>query len=124
MHKYLVGAGALTCFLGVAIGALGAHALDQLLQGKAVGWFDTAVQYQLLHGVGLLFCGLLWPVMGRPAAIAGMLMLVGMCIFCGTLYAMAFGAPRWLGMVTPIGGVLLMVAWLLLSVSAVRNGDT
>jgi uncharacterized membrane protein YgdD (TMEM256/DUF423 family) len=102
-------AGALLCGLAVALGALGAHALKAHLSPDALGWWQTAVQYQMVHGLALLAVSLAG--LGRlPAALLG----GGAIVFSGTLCAMALGAPHWLGAVTPLGG-LAMIAGRALS---------
>lgn len=123
MNKILMATGAIACFLGVAFGAFGAHALSAILQGKAVGWYQTAVQYQFIHGLALLICGALGRRFGRGVFVAGVLLIIGMLIFCGTLYAMALGAPVWLGMITPVGGACLLAGWGILIWCTLRCSD-
>lgn len=93
---------AVSAALAVAAGAFGAHAAAGEQQAE---WLRTGGMYQLVHAIAAL------AIMGhaRGAAIA---LLVGAAIFALTLYAMALGAPRWLGAVTPIGGTLLIIGWL------------
>lgn len=93
---------ALSAALAVAAGAFGAHAAAGEQQAE---WLRTGGMYQLVHAVAAL------AIMGRVPGAAWAL-LVGAAIFAVTLYAMALGAPRWLGAVTPIGGTLLIVGWL------------
>ena len=115
-------AAALVCLLAVAFGAFGAHALSGLLQGKTMQWYQTAVQYQFMHGIGMFVCvamAAIFSIMGQlksaaSSSTAGWCLLTGVLIFCGTLYAMALGAPRWLGAVTPLGGLAFLAGWGLL----------
>jgi uncharacterized membrane protein YgdD (TMEM256/DUF423 family) len=93
---------ALSGALAVAAGAFGAHGAT----GQAADWLRTGGQYQLIHAVAALVA-LRWEARG-PA----MLFVAGGAVFAVTLYAMALGAPRWLGAVTPIGGALLIGGWL------------
>ncbi len=93
---------ALSGALAIAAGAFGAHRAE----GVAVEWLRTGGQYQLIHAVAALVA-LKFGVRGVAWAF-----VVGAAIFAGTLYAMAFGAPRWLGAITPIGGTILILAWL------------
>jgi uncharacterized membrane protein YgdD (TMEM256/DUF423 family) len=87
-------------FLGVALGAFGAHAL----KGKVdEDLWRTAVSYQMWHVLAAMIVA---------APLAKNLFLAGVVIFSGTLYALALGAPRWLGAVTPIGGLLLLAGWV------------
>jgi uncharacterized membrane protein YgdD (TMEM256/DUF423 family) len=107
----LVG-GALLAGLGVALGAFGAHALKASLPPHALGWWETAVQYQMWHALGLLVVGTLpKPRLGLPAALLG----GGALLFSCSLYLMALTGERWLGAVTPIGGAAMIAGWALLA---------
>jgi uncharacterized membrane protein YgdD (TMEM256/DUF423 family) len=97
-------------FLGVALGAFGAHALPKDLPPQQLDWWRTAVLYHLVHAVALLAAAR----GGERPGASGWSFVAGVAIFCGTLYAMALGAPRWLGAVTPVGGVAFLAGWLLL----------
>lgn len=94
---------ALSAAIAVAAGAYGAHGAA----GKAAEWLRTGAMYQLVHAVAVLSLG--------RGGTARALLLLGSAIFAGTLYAMAFGLPRWLGAVTPIGGGLMIIGWLWLA---------
>jgi uncharacterized membrane protein YgdD (TMEM256/DUF423 family) len=119
-HRPILIAGASLALLAVALGAFGAHALDGMLGAKAQGWWQTAAQYQMWHAIALIALSAL-PLRGvRPAAL---LLGLGTIIFSGSLYAMALGGWRWLGMVTPLGGMLMLAGWLVLTVAAWRAGD-
>lgn len=111
-------AGALLAALGVALGAFGAHALRGALDATAQGWWQTAVQYQMWHALGLLAIGAARVPGSRLAAL---LLAAGTLIFCATLYLMALGAPRWLGAITPIGGSLMIAGWLVLAWRVARS---
>jgi uncharacterized membrane protein YgdD (TMEM256/DUF423 family) len=109
--------GALSGLLGVGLGAFGAHGLKSVASGEGLAWWETAARYQLFHALALVALGLLQQQ--RPGGdAAGWSFLGGSAIFSGTLYAMALGAPRWLGAVTPIGGVGMLLGWLLLALHA------
>ena len=113
-----VAIGAVWGFLGVAAGTFGAHGLESVAQAeKAAEWWATAVQYHLVHALALVLAGALQrqSETARGPRRAGACFVLGSAIFSGTLYAMALGAPRWLGAVTPIGGVLMLVGWVLLA---------
>jgi uncharacterized membrane protein YgdD (TMEM256/DUF423 family) len=104
--------GAGLAFLGVAAGAFGTHVLEGRLAAEAVEVFDTAVRYQMYHAIGLLFVGVLSERVGRPPFLwAGRLFVVGTAIFSGTLYVLAVTDLKWLGAVTPLGGVCLLGGW-------------
>ena len=112
----LVAAAAGLGFSGVAFGAFGAHALDAQLTDEARGWWTTATTYLLPHAAAALAAGL-----SRRANLGGWLILVGAAIFAGSLYAMALGAPRWFGAITPIGGLSLLAGWAAMALSAFRK---
>ena len=121
MYKTFFAVGALLGCLGVAAGAFGAHALQARLSAEQMEWFELAARYQMVHALALIAAA--WAAQQWPSGLttsAGWLFVAGVLIFCGTLYAMAFGAPRILGAVTPIGGLSLILGWLLLAVAAFR----
>jgi uncharacterized membrane protein YgdD (TMEM256/DUF423 family) len=121
LYKTFFALGALFGCLGVAAGAFGAHALQARLSSDQMEWFELAARYQMIHALALIAAA--WAAQQWPSAFtasAGWLFVVGVLIFCGTLYAMAFGAPRILGAVTPIGGLSLILGWLLLAMAAFR----
>jgi uncharacterized membrane protein YgdD (TMEM256/DUF423 family) len=96
--------------LAVGAGAFGAHGTS----GEAAEWLKTGGQYQLVHAIAALVA------LQLGARGAAWVFLAGAMIFAGTLYLMALGLPRWLGAVTPIGGVLLIAGWLWLAWSGIR----
>ena len=100
-------------FIGVAAGAFGAHGVSD---PKAKAWLETGGHYQLIHALAVFACFVVWRLLEATAAgVAAWLFLIGALIFSGSLYLMAFGGPRILGAVTPIGGVLLLAGWLTLA---------
>ncbi len=110
-------AGAIWGLAGVALGAFGAHGLRSVATEQALAWWETGARYQLVHALALLVLGLLQN--HRPGGdAAGWSFLLGSALFSGTLYVMALGGPRWLGALTPVGGVLMMLGWLLLALRA------
>lgn len=118
MNRPALLAGALLAASGVALGAFGAHGLRGLLHAQALGWWQTAVQYQLLHAVGLIAIAAL-PL--RRTGTVTALLTAGVLIFSGSLYLMALTDARWLGAVTPIGGLAMIAGWLLLAWSAGKH---
>jgi len=105
--------GSMSAFLGVAAGAFGAHALKDTVPPELLIVYETGVRYQLIHAVALLAVGLAAAV--RPAggwAIPIGLFTAGTVLFSGSLYALALSGVRWLGAVTPLGGVCFLVGWL------------
>ena len=122
MEKRFLLIGALFGFLTVALGAFGAHALRGALDDYAYGIFQTAVLYQGLHTAALLATGLLALHLTTPwTNRAGWLFTYGAILFSGRLYLLALTGTRPLGMITPIGGSLLLLAWLSLALAIVRG---
>ena len=113
--RWLVLIGCISAGLGVAAGAFGAHMLKDLLEPNMLAVYDTATRYQMYHGFGLVLSGLVVHVRrDGGAAKAGWLFLAGTLLFCGSLYGVSLLGIRWLGAVTPVGGVLFIVGWLVL----------
>lgn len=112
-----VAAGALLMLLGVMLGAFGAHALQAQLSPRQLASYQTGVQYQMLHAFGLLLVGILAQLTAATPRLrwSARLMLAGILCFSGSIYLMTAGAPRWFGMIAPVGGVSFMAAWALLA---------
>jgi len=108
--------------LGVALGAFGAHALKARLGAEALAVWNTGVQYHLWHALAMVLVGLAAGVIpeGPWLRTAGVLLLAGVVLFSGSLYALALGGPRWLGAVTPFGGAAFILGWAAFAVAAVR----
>ena len=114
--------GALLLAVAVTGGALGAHALRPRLDSASLALWETAVRYLVIGGFGLLVLGLAAPANPHRAwALAGTCLLVGAVVFSGTIGAIALGAPRWLGAVTPVGGLLLIIGFLAMAAAAFRR---
>lgn len=110
---------ALAGFTGVALGAFGAHGLKDRLSAEALGWWETATLYVLVHaGVALALALSQQQGLMRHA---GWAFIVGACLFGGSLYAMALGAPRFLGAVTPLGGLAFLTGWALVAAAMIRR---
>lgn len=112
---------ALSGLMAVAAGAFGAHGVAD---PQAKAWLQTGAHYQLTHALAVFACFMLWRLGASTAQIAAWMFLAGGFVFAATLYLMAFGAPRWLGAITPIGGVLMILAWGLLAYSALMGART
>ena len=99
--------------LAVAFGAFGAHALKARLDAYSLGVFETAVQYQFYHSLALLGVGILLLHQPQVALLrsSGWLFLVGMVLFSGSLYILALSGVKWLGAVTPLGGLAFIAGW-------------
>ena len=108
---------AIAGFIAVAFGAFGAHALESGIGDKQIGWWETATLYLLVHAaLATALSAADAPRFGAAAT----LFLLGAVIFAGTLYAMALGAPRWFGAITPIGGLGMLAGWALVAWAALK----
>lgn len=96
----------------VILGALGAHALHAQLSPRMLDVWHTAVRFQFWHALALAVCALL--PRSHAAQLAGLLLAIGAVLFCGSLYALALGAPHLVGVVTPLGGLALIGGWVAL----------
>jgi uncharacterized membrane protein YgdD (TMEM256/DUF423 family) len=120
--RRLVAAGAVNGFLAVALGAFGAHGLRGIVDASRLAVFETAVLYHGWHALALVATGLAAAHLGgRWLPVAGWLFLTGILLFSGSLYALTLGAPRWLGPVTPVGGIAFLAAWLTLAAAVWRS---
>lgn len=124
MHRTFLALGALLGMLAVAAGAFGAHALESRLTPDRLDVFETAARYQMYHALALV--GVAWAsaaLAGSPSltAAAGWLFVAGILVFSGSLYLLALGGPRWLGAITPLGGLAFMAGWALLGWAALRG---
>jgi len=124
--RALQGLGALLVAAGIAVGALGAHLLKGRLPVDRYAVLETAVLYQLVSALGLLYVGLalehaVQPATRRLLRHGGRLLLAGTLLFAGSLYLLLAGAPRWLGPLTPLGGLALIAGWLLVAVAQARS---
>lgn len=122
MHRTFLAIGASYGLAGVAAGAFGAHLLRGRLPAADLVIFETAVRYQLVHALALLFVALAAGSAPRgPWRAAGWLLAVGTLLFSGSLYGLSLGGARWLGAVTPFGGASFLAAWALVLVEALRG---
>lgn len=121
MRRFAV-LGAFYGALAVALGAFGAHALSSTLDDAAMRTWHTAVEYQLWHALALLLVSLALPASRWQRASASAFAL-GVALFCGSLYALALGAPRLVGTVTPFGGMALILGWTALAWIVLRSGE-
>lgn len=101
--------------IGVAAGAFGAHALRDRLDATSLAAFETGARYHLLHALAAV-AATTWAGSGGGviARRAGWLFVAGVLVFAGTLYGVALGGPRWLGAITPVGGLAFIAGWLML----------
>ncbi len=119
--RLFVRLGAISGFLGVATGAFGAHALRDTVSPESLAVWEKSVRYLFVHALALLGTGVVVPWLGtRAASAAGWSFAIGIVLFCGSLFALALGAPRAWGAVTPFGGVAWLAAWSLLAFASWR----
>jgi uncharacterized membrane protein YgdD (TMEM256/DUF423 family) len=122
MDRLFFSLGALFGGLAVAAGAFGAHTLRARVEPRLLEVFETAARYQMYHALALVAVGWAWSRWPNSwVTVSGWLFVAGMILFSGSLYAMTFTGVRWLGAITPFGGVCWIAAWLLLAM-AVRRG--
>jgi uncharacterized membrane protein YgdD (TMEM256/DUF423 family) len=114
-------AGAMAAGLGVALGAFGAHGLKGRVGTDMLAIFETGVRYHLVHALGLL--GVAWAAErwgGGWVSLAGWAFVSGIAVFSGSLYLLALTGARWLGAITPLGGLAFIVGWAALVIAALR----
>jgi uncharacterized membrane protein YgdD (TMEM256/DUF423 family) len=120
MERTFILISALAGFIGVALGAFGAHGLRGRLTPEMLAVFETGVRYQLVHAVALLaVAGLMERLGGRLIAAAGWLFLTGMVLFSGSLYLLALTGITILGAITPLGGLAFLAGWACLAFAAI-----
>jgi uncharacterized membrane protein YgdD (TMEM256/DUF423 family) len=122
MERTFIFLGSLFAFLGVALGAFAAHALESRLEPRLLEVFETGTRYQTTHALALLVLGLIlarWP--GGLGIWAGWAFVAGILLFSGSLYILALSGVRAWGAVTPLGGVSFLVGWVLLGAHILRS---
>ncbi|GGL49792.1 DUF423 domain-containing protein [Sporolactobacillus putidus] len=123
--KILIVLGSLLAFLSVSFGAFGAHVLKARLGDHYLSIFQTGVQYQMFHSLGLILIGILALSVFRGSAgtlqWAGWLMVLGVVLFSGSLYALSITRIDALGAITPFGGVAFLISWVLVILAAVKG---
>jgi len=121
--KLFLALGSINAMLAVILGAFGAHGLKSRLTTDLLSTFHTGVQYHFYHAIGLIAIGLI--AMHLPVTAwlkwSGWLMFAGIVVFSGSLYALSIFNMRWLGMVTPVGGLAFIIAWLVLAMAIIKS---
>jgi uncharacterized membrane protein YgdD (TMEM256/DUF423 family) len=123
MDRLFVALGALSAFIAVAAGAFGAHALKSRLTPDMLAVFEVGVRYQMYHAFALIACA--WAATKWPGTLvnaSGWLFVAGTIVFSGSLYALSLSGVRWLGMITPLGGLAFLAGWICLLAAALRAG--
>ena len=113
--------GSILAFSAVLLGAFGAHALKETLSAHdSIQTWETAVRYQMWHAIALILLSMISLTQPTPKMI-GPCFTIGTLLFSGSLYGLALDGPKWLGPITPLGGLSLMIGWLLLAYSCFKN---
>jgi len=131
MHKWILICGAGLALLSVILGAFAAHGLKNKLDEYSLNVFQTAVQYQMVHGIALILCGLFAMQLKRLSVqgfdvgylwvnISAISFIVGILLFSGSLYGLALTSQKWLGPITPLGGLLFIFGWIAFIVAATK----
>ncbi|HEY5673055.1 MAG TPA: DUF423 domain-containing protein [Malonomonas sp.] len=121
--KLFVVLGSINAFFAVALGAFGAHGLKSKVSAEMLAVWQTAVQYHIVHALGLILLGILIHLLPQAGLlrISGWLLFSGIVLFSGSLYTLVLSEVRALGMVTPVGGILFLLGWLLMALAVWRN---
>lgn len=123
MQKLFLTVGSIAMALAVMLGAFGAHGLKKILSEEMVAIFETGVTYHFYHAIGLLIVGMAARYLPDSTLLSwsGWLMIAGIIIFSGSLYLLSVSGTRWLGAVTPVGGLCFIASWLLFAVAIWKN---
>jgi uncharacterized membrane protein YgdD (TMEM256/DUF423 family) len=119
MARTLIALAALLMAVATGLGAYASHGLDSVLDARALGSFETAVQYQFIHSLGLIGIAIFGERHRdrRWLALAGLLLTVGILLFCGGVYASSLDGPDWLAGFAPAGGISLIAGWLVVVIA-------
>ena len=128
MHKKYLSLGAILAAIAVALGAFGAHGLKKIVPSETVQTFQTGVQYQMYHALALVLTGLLYEKCSpKFARMSGLLFLLGIILFSGSLYVVTAGRATETagldkaGIITPVGGLAFIAGWLFLFLAAIKK---
>ena len=124
MTRIFFSLGSIFSGLAVGLGAFGAHGLANILSPEHLITYETAVRYQMYHAIALLVVALAlahWPAAAKPLQTGGWLFVAGIILFSGSLYLLSVGGIKWLGVITPLGGVAFVAGWLFMTLAAWRG---
>ncbi len=123
MQKLFLIIGSIAMAFAVGLGAFGAHGLKEILTDEMLDIFETGVKYHFYHAIGLLVIALVAQLIPNSSLLqwSGWLMLAGIIIFSGSLYVLSISGIRWMGAITPIGGLCFILAWILLAIASWQN---
>ncbi|MVP00784.1 DUF423 domain-containing protein [Paenibacillus lutrae] len=116
--------GSINAFLSVALGAFGAHILEERISADMLEVYQTGIQYHMMHALGLIVVALLadrLPKSSGLVKIAGWAIFIGIILFSGSLYVLSLTGIKILGAVTPLGGVAFLIGWTMLAVAASKK---
>ena len=121
--KLFLAAGGFAALAAVALGAFGAHALKTRVSAETLAVWHTGVEYHIYHSFGLLAVGVVAAQLPESMLLkwSGWLMLAGIVLFSGSLYALALSGERWLGAITPVGGTAFLAAWALFVIAVLKT---
>jgi uncharacterized membrane protein YgdD (TMEM256/DUF423 family) len=122
LERLFFAIGSVSAFIAVAAGAFGAHGLKSRLSADMLAVFEVAARYQMYHALALIACA--WAITRWPGTLtvaSGWLFVAGTVVFSGSLYLLSLTGLRWLGAITPLGGLALLAGWLCLAAAAVRS---
>lgn len=122
-HKRMLVIAAVLAALGVALGAFGAHALEDYLSPERMATWETAVQYHMWHSLAIMVLAIVSEAFKINLKISIRLILAGILIFSGSLYLLCLTGIGWLGAITPIGGICFITGWLYCAVQIIKNSD-
>ena len=121
--RRVLGTGAALALLAVLSGAFAAHGLKTMLDAQQLALFETSARYQMYHALALLIVGILASLrqFSRPLLkLAAFAFILGIFLFCGSLYLLALSGITWLGAITPLGGTAFLAGWLALMIAALK----
>jgi uncharacterized membrane protein YgdD (TMEM256/DUF423 family) len=121
--RTLIAVAALLMAVATGLGAYASHGLETVLDTRALGSFETAVQYQFIHSLGLIGIAI-YAERHRETrwlSLAGLLLAIGILLFCGGVYASSLGGPGWISGLAPTGGISLIAGWLVVAVALARS---
>ena len=123
MDRVLLMIGSLFALLSVALGAFGAHALRKKLSSDQLAVYQTGVQYQMYHALGLLVLGIYAAVFGQNGwlTLSAVLMVIGVILFSGSLYMLTLTGKRGFGAITPLGGLSWIISWVLFMIAVIAK---
>lgn len=114
--------GSFLAALAVTLGAFGAHGLKSKVSPADLAVFETGVRYHMYHALGLILIGILgFHYNSQVIQLPAVLLSVGILIFSGSLYILVFAGLRWMGAITPIGGIALIAGWILLAIRLIKS---